>query len=93
MNRATVVTHGKPASDGKPVVKSPATEIMPKVHAVPLRGCTGYLITEERLTLIDAGLPGSRKPLARYLEKIGLLWSDTRRGHPEVPNVRSPRRD
>src|SRR5437773_1474625 len=46
-------------------------EVVPGVHAVKLRSCTGYLIVEERLTLIDAGLPGSRAPLVRYLNGIG----------------------
>jgi glyoxylase-like metal-dependent hydrolase (beta-lactamase superfamily II) len=46
-------------------------ELLPNVHAVKLLGCTAYLITEERLTLIDAGLPGSRRPLERYLRRIG----------------------
>jgi glyoxylase-like metal-dependent hydrolase (beta-lactamase superfamily II) len=46
-------------------------EIAPAIHAVNLLGCTGYLITEERLTLIDAGLAGSKRPLVRYLERIG----------------------
>jgi glyoxylase-like metal-dependent hydrolase (beta-lactamase superfamily II) len=46
-------------------------ELAPNIHAVRLRSCIGYLITEERLTLIDAGLPGSRRPLERYLRSIG----------------------
>lgn len=63
-------------------------EIAPGVHAVPLRGCTGYLVAEERLTLIDAGLPGSRRPLERYLEGIGRRIDELDRiicthGHPD----------
>ncbi|HET7678436.1 MAG TPA: MBL fold metallo-hydrolase [Candidatus Limnocylindrales bacterium] len=46
-------------------------EIAPDVHAVPLLGATGYLLADERLTLIDTGLPGSRRPLLRYLARIG----------------------
>lgn len=46
-------------------------ELVPNVHAVKLVSCIGYLITEERLTLIDAGMPGSRWPLERYLRRIG----------------------
>lgn len=46
-------------------------EIAPGVHAVPLLGCTAFLACEERLTLIDAGLQGSRRRLERYLRGIG----------------------
>jgi glyoxylase-like metal-dependent hydrolase (beta-lactamase superfamily II) len=46
-------------------------EIEPTVHAVKLLGATGFLIAEERLTLIDAGLVGSRIALERYLRRIG----------------------
>lgn len=46
-------------------------ELAPNVHAVKLLSCTAYLIAEERLTLIDAGLPGSRRPLEGYLKRIG----------------------
>ena len=64
------------------------TEILPGLHAVKLRSCTGYLIGEERLTLIDAGLPGSKAPLDRYLRRIGRDLSELDRiicthGHPD----------
>jgi len=64
------------------------TEIVPGLHAVKLLSCTGYLIAEERLTLIDAGLPGSKAPLVRYLGKIGRDLSELDRiicthGHPD----------
>jgi len=63
-------------------------EILPGLHAVKLRSCTAYLITEERLTLIDAGLPGSKAPLVRYLGTIGRDLSELDRiicthGHPD----------
>lgn len=63
-------------------------EIAPGVHAVPLRGCTGFLIAEERLTLIDAGLPGSKRPLETYLHSIGRSLVELDRiicthGHPD----------
>ena len=46
-------------------------EIAPSVHAVPTLGATAYLICERRLTLIDAGLHGSRRRLVRYLRPLG----------------------
>jgi glyoxylase-like metal-dependent hydrolase (beta-lactamase superfamily II) len=63
-------------------------EIAPNVHPVPLRSCTGFLIAEARLTLIDAGLPGSRRPLERYLAGIGRRLDELDRiicthGHPD----------
>jgi glyoxylase-like metal-dependent hydrolase (beta-lactamase superfamily II) len=63
-------------------------ELMPNLHAVKLLGCTGYLITEDRLTLIDAGLPGSKRPLQRYLRRIGRSIDELDRvlcthGHPD----------
>jgi glyoxylase-like metal-dependent hydrolase (beta-lactamase superfamily II) len=63
-------------------------ELLPNVHAVKLLSCTGYLITEQRLTLIDAGLPGSRRPLERYLRRIGRGLEQLERiicthGHPD----------
>ena len=63
-------------------------ELLPNIHAVKLLSCTGFLITEERLTLIDAGLPGSRRPLERYLRRIGRSIDELERiicthGHPD----------
>jgi glyoxylase-like metal-dependent hydrolase (beta-lactamase superfamily II) len=63
-------------------------EILPTLHAVKLYSCTGYLVAEERLTLIDAGLPGSRRPLERYLAGIGRSIDELDRiicthGHPD----------
>jgi len=74
-------------------------EIAQNVHAVPLRSCTGFLIAEERLTLIDAGLPGSRRPLERYLAGIGRRLDELDRivcthGHPDhIGGVRELARD
>ena len=63
-------------------------EIAPGVHAVPLLGATGHLICEDRLTLIDAGLPGSRRRLVAYLARIGRSLDELVRivcthGHPD----------
>ena len=47
-------------------------EIAPSVHAVQLRGgARGFLICEPRMTLIDAGLPGSAGRLERYARRLG----------------------
>lgn len=63
-------------------------ELLPSLHAVKLHGCTGYLVTGDRLTQIDAGLPGSRRPLQRYLRRIGRSMDELERvicthGHPD----------
>ena len=63
-------------------------ELAPGLHAVSLLSSRGFLITEPELTLIDAGLPGSRWPLERYLGRIGRSMSELRRivcthGHPD----------
>lgn len=41
------------------------------MHAVKLLGATGFLVCEQRLTLVDTGLAGSMRRLKRYVEKIG----------------------
>jgi glyoxylase-like metal-dependent hydrolase (beta-lactamase superfamily II) len=63
-------------------------EIAPSVHAIPLRQVSAFLITEERLTLIDAGLAGSRPTIAKYLDGIGRAVEEIDRiicthGHPD----------
>src|SRR5439155_975045 len=57
-----------------------AVELWPGIHAVRLLGSTAYLIVEDELTLIDAGLAGSGRPLRRYLEGIG-------RAHADMPRI------
>ncbi|OLC57735.1 MAG: hypothetical protein AUH85_02495 [Chloroflexi bacterium 13_1_40CM_4_68_4] len=56
-----------------------AVEIWPRIHAVRLLGSTAYLIVEDELTLIDAGLAGSGRVLRRYLERIGRSQADIAR--------------
>ena len=63
-------------------------EIAPGVHAI--RSLSGYLflISEPQMTLIDAGLMGSRRPVERYLRRIGRSLEDLIRiicthGHPD----------
>ena len=46
-------------------------EIAPSLHAVTLRGAQGFLACEREITLIDAGLSGSRRRLERYLAGLG----------------------
>lgn len=63
-------------------------EIAPGVHAVKLRGAMAFVLAEERLTLIDAGLGGSRRALERYLRTIGRSLDELDRivcthGHPD----------
>ena len=46
-------------------------EISPGVHAIKMLGADAFLLTEDRLTLIDAGMVGSRRRIARYVARIG----------------------
>jgi glyoxylase-like metal-dependent hydrolase (beta-lactamase superfamily II) len=46
-------------------------QIAPGVHALQVRRVRIHLICEERIWLIDAGLPGSRPAVERYLRSIG----------------------
>ncbi len=63
-------------------------EISPGVHAVQLRRALGHLVCEDRLTLIDAGLPGSGPRLESYVAGIGRSLDEIDRivcthGHPD----------
>jgi glyoxylase-like metal-dependent hydrolase (beta-lactamase superfamily II) len=63
-------------------------EFAPGVHQVRLRGADAFLVAEERLTLIDAGMVGSRRPLERELQAIGRSLDELERivcthGHPD----------
>jgi glyoxylase-like metal-dependent hydrolase (beta-lactamase superfamily II) len=63
-------------------------EIGSGVHAIRLLGATGHLISEDRLTLIDAGMPGSGRRLAAYVAGLGRSLDDLVRivcthGHPD----------
>lgn len=63
-------------------------EIAPGVHQVRMLGADAFLLAEERLTLIDAGMVGSRLTLERYLRRIGRSLGELERiicthGHPD----------
>ena len=63
-------------------------EIAPGVHQVRMLGADAFLLAEERLTLIDAGMVGSRRTLERYLRGIGRRLDELDRiicthGHPD----------
>lgn len=63
-------------------------EIAPSVHQVKMLGADSFLIAEDRLTLIDAGMVGSRRMLERYLRRIGRGLDELERvicthGHPD----------
>jgi glyoxylase-like metal-dependent hydrolase (beta-lactamase superfamily II) len=63
-------------------------EIAPDVHQVRMLGADAFLLADERLTLIDAGMVGSRLLLERELRRIGRRLDELERivcthGHPD----------
>ena len=63
-------------------------QIAPGVHQVRMLGGDAFLLVEDRLTLIDAGMVGSRMLLERYLRSIGRRLDELDRiicthGHPD----------
>ncbi len=63
-------------------------EIAPDVHAIHLTSVRVHAILEDEITLIDAGLPGSRRGIERYLARVGRSLDEVRRviithGHPD----------
>ena len=63
-------------------------EIAEGVHQIQMLGADSFLITEERLTLIDAGMVGSRRMLDRHLRGMGRSMDELERiicthGHPD----------
>lgn len=63
-------------------------EVLPGVHEIHVLGASCHLIVEGRLTLIDAGLPGSRGRITRYLRRLGRSADELARivlthGHPD----------
>jgi glyoxylase-like metal-dependent hydrolase (beta-lactamase superfamily II) len=63
-------------------------EVAPNIHAVRVIGANAFLITENELTLVDAGHRGSIRMLRPYLARIGRDVSEITRivcthGHPD----------
>lgn len=63
-------------------------EIARNVHQVRMLGADAFLLADDRLTLIDAGMVGSRLALERYLRRIGRGLDELERivcthGHPD----------
>ena len=63
-------------------------EIVPGLRSVRLLGSRSYLVVEDEITLIDAGLRGSGTLLRRYLDGLGRSPRDVKRivcthGHPD----------
>lgn len=61
---------------------------MPNIHSVRLVSSSAFLIAEDELTLIDAGLRGSGRRFAAYLHHIGRSPTELTRlicthGHPD----------
>lgn len=53
-------------------------EIVPGLHRIRMFGSAAFLVVEDEMTLIDAGLPGSGVLLRWYLERIGRSPRDVR---------------
>lgn len=65
-----------------------AVDVLPGVYEIPVLGANCHLIVEDGLTLIDAGLPGSRARIAGQVERLGRSLDELTRivlthGHPD----------
>src|SRR5437762_9281662 len=58
---------------------SSSTEVATRVHRVPLIGATAYVILEDEITVIDAGLRGSLPRLHAWITSIGRSPQEVRR--------------
>jgi glyoxylase-like metal-dependent hydrolase (beta-lactamase superfamily II) len=63
-------------------------EVAPGVHQLRMVGADSFVIVDERLTLIDAGMGGSRRMLERQLRELGHSLGELQRiicthGHPD----------
>src|SRR5207237_1442932 len=59
--------------------RSSSTEVASRVHRVPLIGATAYVILEDEITVIDAGLRGSLPRLHAWITLVGRSPQDVRR--------------
>lgn len=81
--RLSVLGTGQPGRTiGRPM------QIAPGVHQLQMVGADAFVLAEERLTLIDAGMVGSRRVLERRLRGIGRSIDELERivcthGHPD----------
>src|SRR5207253_855171 len=59
--------------------RSSSTEIASRVHRVPLIGATAYVILEDEITVVDAGLRGSLPRLHAWITSVGRSPQEVRR--------------
>ena len=59
--------------------RSSSTEVASRVHRVPLIGATAYVILEDEITVIDAGLRGSLPRLHAWITSVGRSPQEVRR--------------
>lgn len=59
--------------------RSSSTEVADRVHRVPLIGATAYVILEEEITIVDAGMPGSLPRLHAWIASRGRSPREIRR--------------
>src|SRR2546430_6432678 len=56
-----------------------STEVASRIHRVPLIGATAYVILEDEITVIDAGLRGSLPRLHAWITSVGRSPQEVRR--------------
>src|SRR2546430_14484974 len=56
-----------------------STEVASRIHRVPLIGATAYVILEDEITVIDAGLRGSLPRLHAWITSVGRSPHEVRR--------------
>src|SRR2546430_12324877 len=56
-----------------------STEVASRIHRVPLIGATAYVILEDDITVIDAGLRGSLPRLHAWITSVGRSPQEVRR--------------
>ena len=66
----------------------PAMEVAAGVHQIRMLGADSFVLGEDQITLIDAGMAGSRRTIERQLRQMGRTLADLERvvcthGHPD----------